>query len=261
MRWDNWEFDMHLRSAAILGACVVMAGCVGAPANNPNQLADIDSLGDVTLPDGMSQEDAITAALTIAAAPAEAEGGLLSGLFGAITGAPTGATSPAMQTRTGPDARVISYGESIAYGGIATVCDVPNRSLGTMVANISGYKIYDTIPNAITLRPHYITGFDDGCARQFTAALSLVGDVGTHEVVRYLPTNRSRPHSATDNAYEAIKASYCRVSHGTPCGPRIDALARNTTFITAYEKFGAHPRWVEILLHDGEVKAIDFKSI
>jgi hypothetical protein len=252
---------MHLRSVAILGACAAMAGCMGVPVSDPNPLADIDRLSDVTLPDGTSQEDAVAAALAIAATPAEAEGGFFSGLLGAMTSASASETPTATRARTGPDAQLIPYGESVTYGEIATVCDVPNGSLGTMVANVSGYKIYDTIPNAIALRPHYITGFDDGCARQFTAALSLVGDVGTHEVVRYLPTNRSRPYSATDNAYEAIKASYCRVSHGTPCGAPIDALAGNTTFITAYEKFGAHPRWVEILLHDGEVKAIDFKSI
>jgi hypothetical protein len=252
---------MHLHFAAVISTCVVLAGCSGVPTSNPDPLADVDRLADVTLPEGTSPEDAVAAALAIAAAPEQSEGGFLSQLFGG--GASDGGTASnttAAVTRTGPDAQVILYGQSIGYGEIATVCDVPNGSLGTIVADISGYKIYDTIPNATALRPHYITGFDDGCARQFAAALSLVGDVGTHEIVRYLPTNRNVPYSATDSAYEAIKASYCRVSHGTPCGSRIDRLAGNTTFVTAYEKFGAHPRWVEILLHDGEVKAIDFKN-
>lgn len=269
---------MTLRFAAILSACALVTACSGVPVSNPDPLNDVERLSDVVLPEGTSQEDAVAATLALAATPQEAEGGFLGQLFGGgdtaqtsgsggggllglftATPAAAGSAAPAV-TRTGPDAQLIPYGESIAYGEIATVCDVPNGSLGTLVANVSGYKIYDTIPNATAMRPHFVTGFDDGCARQFSAALSLTGDVGTHEVVRYLPANQNQPYSATDNAYEAIKASYCRVSHGSPCGTRIDALARNTTFITAYEKFGAHPRWVEILLHDGEVSAIDFKE-
>lgn len=249
---------MHLRFAAILGTCAFVAGCSGVPASNPAPAEpSIESLSDVALPEGTSQEDAVAAALALAATPAETQGGgFLSGLFSGDGGSTNRAPAP----RTGPDAQIIPFGESVAYGEIATVCDAPRGSLGIEVANTSGYKIYDSGANGTSMRAHYITGFDDGCARQFSAALSLTGDVGTHEVVRYLPTNRNVPYSATDNAYEAIKASVCRVSHGTPCGARIDTLAADTTFVTAYEKFGAHPRWVEILLHDGEVKAIDFKE-
>lgn len=257
---------MHLRFAAIISTCAFMAGCSAIPASNPGPAPDVELLSEVALPEDATQADAINAALALAAAPEETETGFFGQLFsgsdspgGGLIEALAPAATPSAP-RTGPDARLISLGDSVPYGEIATICNVPSRNLGTMVANVSGYKIYDSTPNATTLRPHYITGFDDGCARQFTAALSLTGDVGTHEVVRYLPANRSRPYSTTDNAYEAIKASFCRVSHGTPCGSRLDALAGNTTFITAYEKFGAHPRWVEILLHDGEVKAIDFKE-
>ena len=259
---------MTLRFAATLGTCAVLAACSGIPVSNPAPPPPpaVERLSDVALPENATQVDAVTAALALAATPAETETGFLSQLFsgsdspgGALLDAIAPAPNPAAP-RTGPDARLISFGESVPYGEIATICNVPSNSLGTMVANVAGYKIYDTIPNATAMRPHFITGFDDGCARQFSAALSLTGDVGTHEVVRYLPANRNRPYSTTDNAYEAIKASFCRVSHGTPCGSRIDALAGNTTFVTAYEKFGAHPRWVEILLHDGEVKAIDFKA-
>jgi len=239
---------MNKRLAAIIGICAALAGCTGTMTDAPEPTPDVERLSDVTLADDATSEDTARA---LAATPAET--GFLGGLF-------SNARANQPVERTGPDARVIPYGESVAYGEIATVCDVPNGSLGTEIASVSGYKIYDTIPNAIALRPHFITGFDDGCARQFTAALSLTGDVGTHEVVRYLPTNANVPYSSTDNAYEAVKASFCRVSHGTPCGSRLDRMAANTTFITAYETFGDNPRWVEILLHDGEVKAIDFKE-
>lgn len=258
---------MTLRFAAISGICALIAGCSAIPVSNPDPLTQVERLSAVSDAATSPEQEAVNAALALAAAPAEVEEGFFGQLFGgddtpgsALMAAITADAATPTAPRTGPDAQLIAFGESVAYGEIATICNVPRGNLGTMVANVGGFKIYDSTPNATTLRPHYITGFDDGCARQFTAALSLTGDVGTHEVVRYLPANRNRPYSSTDNAYEAIKASFCRVSHGTPCGGRLDALAQNTTFVTAYERFGAHPRWVEILLHDGEVKAIDFKE-
>lgn len=261
---------MTLRIAVLAGAFGFLMGCGGTPAVTPAPVPtpstpEIDRLSDVAL-----AENAPTT-IGLAATPQEIEQGFLGQVFNGTLGddqptapatggflglfAPSGA---ARVNRTGPDAQVIPYGESVAYGAISTVCDVPNGSLGTLVANVGGFKIYDTIPNATALRPHFITGFDDGCARQFSAALSLTGDVGTHEIVRYMPSNASRPYSGTDTAYEAIKASFCRARHGAPCGNKIDALSNKTTFITAYERFGADARWVEILLHDGAVTAVDF---
>lgn len=224
---------------------MAVTGCSGVTSDRP----DIGRLSDVALAGETPQADA----LAVVATTQDAETGLFGRLFDRERKTLENATG------TGPDAKMIPFGESLPYGEIATVCDVPNGSLGTLVADVSGFRIYDTIPNATALRPHFITGFDDGCARQFTAALSMTGDVGTHEVVRYLPSNKI-PFSATDRAYEAVKASYCRARQGSPCGSKLDSLARTTTFVTAYEKFGAHPRWVEILLHDGSVKAIDFKQ-
>jgi len=155
--------------------------------------------------------------------------------------------------RTGPDAALVTVGTQLPYGEIATNCDVSRRQLGTKIEESSGFTLYDTIPNATGLRTHYITGFKDRCARQFTAATSIMGDIGTHEVVRYLPSNKKRPYSDTDNAYETIKSSFCRVGFGQPCGKRLDKLDANTTFITAYRNFGSNPSWSNILLHKGAV--------
>lgn len=165
--------------------------------------------------------------------------------------------APTISTSTAPELGH-SFGEPVAYGEIARVCDAP-RTPGTKVASVGGFTIFDSNPGSTQLRPHYITGFDDRCARQFSSALTLTGDVGTHEVVRYLPSNKAT-FNKTDAAYEAIKSRFCRVGQGKPCGSRLDALARTTTFITAYETFGSRPRWVEILLHDGDMAAIDFKK-
>lgn len=151
-----------------------------------------------------------------------------------------------------------TYGSPVPYGEIARVCDAPRRP-GTKIASGGGFTIYDSAPGQTGLRPHYVTGFEDNCARQFTAALALTGSAEMHEMIRYQASNKAG-FNETDSAYEAIKASVCRVRHGKPCGGRMGSLARETIFVTAYESFGSRPKWVEILLHDGEVGAIDYKT-
>ena len=159
-----------------------------------------------------------------------------------------------------PDGRRVAPGTVLPYGEIATVCNLPQNQRGARIKAASGIALYDPNPRSTALRPHYITGFDDGCARTFSGALVMFGDVGTHEVVRYQPSNRDLPFTETDRAYEVLKTRFCRVGHGQPCGNRLEALGRDTTFITVYGRFGATPRWVEILVHDGEVLAIGVKG-
>lgn len=254
---------MVQRFAGLSALAFLMAGCMDLGLGMPESNATVDvepqieRLSDVTLSD--SREDEVALAL----AGSSADTGLLSDVA-ADAGAPNGGflalLGGSAPTRTGPDATEIPFGTQVAYGEIATVCDAPRGQLGQKIADVAGFTIYDSNPGSTALRPHYIQGFGDRCARQFSAALVMTGDVGTHEVVRYLPRNSGKPFNATDSAYEAVKASYCRVSHGTPCGSRLDALAGETTFLTAYETFGSQPTWVEILLHDGAVVAIDRKS-
>lgn len=177
----------------------------------------------------------------------------LRGLFG------FGAT-PAPPT-SGPDSNVIAFGEQIPFGELATVCDMPSNRLGRRIGSAAGFEVYDPIPNSTAQRPHYITGFPDRCVRQFTAALVLMGDVGTHELVRYSSANRRQAYSETDNAYETVKARYCGASRGQPCGSRLDALSDEMTFVSVYKTFGTNGTWGEILLHDGRVLAIDQEDL
>lgn len=160
----------------------------------------------------------------------------------------------------GPDAAQVAPGTVLPYGQIATVCDLARADLGSEIASAAGFTLYDTAPSSIALRTHYITGMADGCARQFSAALALVGDLATHELIRYQPSNDDLAWTATDQAYEAVKAAFCNVPERTPCGTRIDRLARQMAFITVYETFGTNPAWNEILLHGGDVLAMSFKS-
>lgn len=214
----------------------------------------------------VSQDAAATPQITV---PAPKQAGFFSRLFGGEPKAPAEASGPeasdaavvtnspnAAPQDNGPDAQAVTVGTQLPFGVIATNCDVSRRQLGTKVGQESGYKLYDTIPNATALRTHYITGFNDNCTRQFTAATSLMGDIGTHEVVRYLPSNNRMAYSVTDNAYEQIKAGFCGVAARQPCGRKLDRLAGVTTFITAYRNFGSNPTWSNILLHKGEVTAM-----
>lgn len=220
-----------------LCAALSLAACTLALDDAATGVAPLQ-FTEAAVPDGAN-------AANLLEAPADGDGAdLLSALFAPPPSAPT---VPAH-----------TFGDPVPYGEIAKVCDAP-RQPGRKITSAGGFTIYDSAPGSTGLRTHYITGFEDRCARQFTAALVLTGDVRTHEFLRYLPSTKAA-YNATDEAYESLKARFCGVRSGKPCGRRLDALSRSTTFITAYQSFGAQPRWVEILLHDGEVAGIDFKT-
>ena len=181
----------------------------------------------------------------------------LRGLFGG--------NGRADRPRTGPDATDVDAGTVMPFGEVARVCGLRANQLGTQIDGGGGFKIYDTIPNTTSARPFYITGFDDDCARTFTGAVVVTGDIETHEFVRYQGSNERIDYTTTDNAYEALKASECRVGRGQPCGERTERLNRDTHFITVYNFFGgtfsAVPtQWAQILVHDGEVLAMSLKD-
>lgn len=190
---------------------------------------------------------------SVRAEPAPRRG--LTGLFGRNRDVP----------RTGPDAIDVTAGTTMPFGQIARVCGLRANELGTQVDAGGGLRIFDTRPNSKAPRPFYVTGFDDDCARTFTGAVVVTGDVETHEFVRYRPSNERIDYTTTDNAYEALKASFCRVGRGQPCGERTDRMSRNTQFITVYNFFGGTfssvpTQWAQILVHDGQVLAMSIKD-
>lgn len=163
-----------------------------------------------------------------------------------------------------PDYRIVPLGTELPYGTLARVCDVPKRQLGTRIAGYperrSSYMIYDSQPGNTGLHSFYLTGFEDGCARQFTAALAMFGSPQTHEQLRYGLPSKVQPYSATDAAYEKLKSKVCRVGRGKPCGSGMNRLARDTVFVSVYERFGSNPVWKTLLLHDGAVIETDIRS-
>lgn len=277
-----------------LGLAISLAGC-GDP------LRDIARLNDVAVADGAAnvaetpaatrntggglfsrllnrQPDdptnaAVSAALADAEVTAESEAVVTNasvaavapererrGLFGLFRN-----SNRAERPRTGPDATDTVPGAVMPFGEIARVCNLRSNQLGTQIESDSGYNLYDTIPTSTAPRPFYLTGFDDDCARTFTGAVVVTGDVETHEFVRYRPSNESIAYTSTDNAYEALKANICRVGRGQPCGERTEQLDQNTQFITVYNFFGgtfsAVPtEWAQILVHNGEVVAMSIKD-
>lgn len=155
-------------------------------------------------------------------------------------------------------------GTLLSFGLVKPVCDLPRGKRGTEIAAFperrAAWRLYDSAPGKTTPHPFYITGFDDGCARTFTAAVAVFGAPEMHELLRYGLPDEAHPYSATDSAYETIKARVCRVARGTPCGDRVSRLERNTVFVSAYEHYGDNAQWLEMLLHDGAVIETEVKS-
>lgn len=178
------------------------------------------------------------------------------GLLGLLT--PGGGTSRDVATQE------VTPGTSLPYGTVARVCGLRTGDMGKRIAHYPERRprhvIYDSAPGTTGPHSFYVTGFGDGCARQFTASLAMFGPVALHEQLRYGLPAEVQPYSDTDKAYEKLKSRLCGVPRRKPCGARISRLERDTVFISVYERFGSNPSWKNLLLHDGEVIAVDLKD-
>ncbi len=156
-----------------------------------------------------------------------------------------------------PDS-AIAPGTVLPFGEIGVVCGLRGQALGKEVdrfpAKGKGYRLYDSNPSSTLPRTHYLTGFKDGCARQFTASLVLIGSPVLHEQMRYDPSNKDIAVTEADKAYERIKRRICKVSKGEPCPEKhVAALEKGMAFVTLYERFGSNASWEEVLLHNGQI--------
>ena len=166
------------------------------------------------------------------------------------------------KARKGPDARDVDFGTVLPFGQVARSCVARGRSLGRKIekAPAQGFTLYDSAPNSAGQRTFYITGFDDGCPRQLTAANVLLGSASLYEQLHYGPGGEHLPTGDTDKAYEKVKGRICGTSRGKPCGAKINRMEKSTFFVTAYGSFGNANTWSEILIHNGEVLAAAIKS-
>lgn len=172
------------------------------------------------------------------------------------------ATRTDARARSGPDARDVVFGTAIPFGEIARVCDARGKPLGKQIEaqGRRGFTLYDSNPESLHKRTFYVTGFDDGCPRQFTAATVLFGTPSFYEQIRFGPAGEHLPFAATDKAYDAVKSSVCRARASKPCGRKIGTLDDNTAFLSAYEFNEHNNSWKEFLVHDGAVMAGAVKS-
>ena len=181
--------------------------------------------------------------------------GLLANIFGGGRGRDQSSSVPDNQ---------VAFGTLLPYGVVKPICGLSKGQMGKVVAKYPDrrptYKVYDSDPGNTGAHTFYVTGFDDGCARQFTASLAMFGSVEMHESLRYGLPAKVQPYSATDEAYEDVKARVCRVARKTPCGDRVGRLADDTVFLSIYERFGGNSQWKNLLLHSGEVVAKDKKG-
>ena len=163
---------------------------------------------------------------------------------------------------SGPDAVEVAYGTVLPFGQIARVCEARSKPMGRKIDKISarGFALWDSAPEQAQPRTFYVTGYDDNCPRQFTAATALFGAPSLYELLRFSPAGKNLPYSDTDKAYDKVKSSVCGAGKRKPCGKKVGQLDKTTAFISAYEVFGDTSRWAEFLVHDGATLAAALKD-
>jgi len=171
---------------------------------------------------------------------------------------------PDTSTATASATSEVAFGTVLPYGQAARICGLDKAAMGERVQQYPEkrpvYRLYDSDPRDTGPHSFYITGFDDGCARQVTASLVMFGSVEMHEQLRYGLPATVQPYSDTDKAYEKIKSRVCRVGRKSPCGASLSRLERDTAFLSIYKNFGGNAEWSEMLLHGREMVALSHKG-
>ncbi|WP_136442896.1 hypothetical protein [Pacificoceanicola onchidii] len=184
------------------------------------------------------------------------------GLFGRVQ-KDAEQSAPAGPQPGAPDYAKVGPGVKLPHGEVARLCGVSPRSLGKKAEsfpNRGGYTLFDSEPGSTGVRNFYLSGFDDGCLRQFSAALVMFGSVESYEQIHYGAPGMTLPRGATDQAYERLKGRVCGVPSNKPCGAKRGRLSANTAFVSIYERFESTGRWSTLLVHDGAVLAVDTKG-
>lgn len=198
------------------------------------------------------------------AALAEPEAPAKAGVFGFLKAKPKAEATAAPVLMKEAASEDVPQGVVMPVGKVGRLCGVNERDLGKAVESYpersARYRLYDTVPGSAVARTMFVSGFADGCLRQFTGALAMFGSVELYEELRYGPVGKTLPKGETDAAYEGVKAKVCGVAAGKPCGRGLAKLERETVFVNVYQTLGDNSSWGTLLLHDGTVVAADLKS-
>lgn len=246
----------------------ILALCCAALSACGDPLAKVERLSDVPVADGQ------TTALVLPADDDDTEQtALFGGLFSRASADPAGIDNTEDDTResaapllrrSGPDSKDVALGTVLPFGEVASVCGARGSDLGKEIDRFpkrgKGYRLFDSDPASTAPHTFYITGFSDGCARQFTAALAVFGAPSMYEQLRYGPSNEGATLTNTDKAYDGVKARLCGKPRGKPCGGQIRSIERSTVFISTYERFSDNAQWADMLIHNGAVLASTVKS-
>jgi hypothetical protein len=199
-------------------------------------------------PDATSEET-IAALPEPAPAPEAIEKPARRGLFG-----------PRKSGATGGAKSTVARGEVLPFGQVGVACGLRKSEMGRQVDHFpkegkAQWFLFDTNPASTGPRTQFITGFSDKCARQFTASLALFGAPALHETHRYSSSQRHKPYSQADTAYEAIKSRLCGVGRGKRCpAAKIGAVESKVAFVSIYNRFGDTKGWLELLLNNGKLE-------
>lgn len=219
-----------------------------APGSEPTPTQDMPAEQSEERPEPSLTDEEIAAR----SAPDEAQRSTKPRLFGFLRGGSDGLVEEQKASFVAP----LSLVQPADFGDLLPACGTKKRDMGEEIGRSPGagsYRLYDSAPGSIEMRPHFVTGFDDGCPRRFDAALALFGSPVVHEAKRYDSTNRA-PYTVADDAYERVKARSCGVRRGQYCPPdKLDKLGRDVALLTAYPSFGGSGPWLDVVLFKGGV--------
>jgi hypothetical protein len=244
-----------------------------APEGDPVVLAALPAPAGVTTdaPADSAEPDVAQEAAPVPQAPPAAQAPKkrgFAGLFGRRDSSRKAAPNARRNGRQSagpkpgaPDYQIVPAGVSLPYGQMARVCDVRSSKLGRKVAKASKFTLLDSKPGSEGARNFYLTGFDDKCARQFTASLVMLSSPEEYEIIHFGPAGAHQPKGQPDAAYKKLRRKVCRVSEKKTCGgAKMKSLNKSALFVTVYQSLSSNPKWKNILLHDGEVLAMDVKG-
>lgn len=151
-------------------------------------------------------------------------------------------------------------GVVLPFGQIGLACGLRANQLGKEVDRFpergKGYRLFDTNPATTLPRTHFITGFKDGCPRQFTASLALLDSPVLHERLLSVKSSQGQHTTEADMVFQDIRSQVCHVGRGKACpAKRVDKMEKTIAFVTTYDRFGGNATWTEILIHNGVIAA------